>query len=193
MPKNPIDYSKTVIYKIECKDLTKCSDVYVGHTVNFIKREYNHKNKCTNSKSKHYNLQVYTIIRANGGWDNWIMIEIEKYPCNDKKQAIERERYWYNQLNAKLNSDVPNRSIKEWLEENKDEQIKKRKKYYEKNKNRISKRDKEYYKANEDKLKKNFDCECGGMYKQYTKSKHLKTKKHQAYLESLPNTDSHST
>jgi hypothetical protein len=27
---------------------------------------------------KRYNLKLYQIIRANGGWDNWDMIEIEK-------------------------------------------------------------------------------------------------------------------
>ena len=39
------------------------------------------------------------MIRKNGGWENWCMIEIEKYPCNDKNEAKARERYWLETLN----------------------------------------------------------------------------------------------
>jgi len=42
MPRTPVDYSKTIIYKIVCKDLS-IVDLYVGHTtdlekINYIKR-----------------------------------------------------------------------------------------------------------------------------------------------------------
>ena len=40
MPKTPIDYTKTVIYKIVCLDLD-IKDSCVGSTTSFIKREYN--------------------------------------------------------------------------------------------------------------------------------------------------------
>ena len=29
-------------------------------------------------------------MRDNGGWQNWSMIEIEKYPCNDQQEATKR-------------------------------------------------------------------------------------------------------
>ena len=35
------------------------------------------------------------------------MIEIEKYACNDGNEARSRERYYYNLLNANLNSHRP--------------------------------------------------------------------------------------
>ena len=35
------------------------------------------------------------------------MIEIEKYPCNDKNEASKQERYYYEKLNAKLNTICP--------------------------------------------------------------------------------------
>jgi hypothetical protein len=41
MPKKNINFSKTIIYKIVCNDLT-ITDVYVGHTTNFIKRKAKH-------------------------------------------------------------------------------------------------------------------------------------------------------
>jgi len=78
MPKKFIDYSKTIIYKIVCNDLN-ITDVYVGHTTNFIKRKAHHKSNCVNPIFKSYNFKIYNIIRQNGGFENWSMIEIEKF------------------------------------------------------------------------------------------------------------------
>ena len=103
MPKKNMDYSKTIIYKIVSNDLN-INDVYVGHTTNFIKRKAHHKSHCNNINSKKHNLKVYKTIRENGNWDNWNMVEIEKYPCNDSNEACARERYYYELLNAKLNT-----------------------------------------------------------------------------------------
>ena len=77
MPKTAIDYSQNVIYKIVCNDLN-VKDCYVGHTIQFRERKASHKSKCNNEKNKLYNLNIYQIIRENGGWSNWSMIEIEK-------------------------------------------------------------------------------------------------------------------
>jgi hypothetical protein len=35
------------------------------------------------------------------------MIEVEKFPCKDANEAKSRERYWYEELNAKLNDRSP--------------------------------------------------------------------------------------
>ncbi len=92
MPKKNCNYAKTVMYKIVCNDLT-ITNCYVGHTTEFTKRKYAHKSHCTNNKDKAYNFNVYTFIRANGGWINWKMIEIEKWVCADGNEARSRERY----------------------------------------------------------------------------------------------------
>jgi len=102
MPKEFIDYSNTIIYKICCND-TNITDIYVGHTTNFIKRKYQHKVLC-NSSSK---LKIYDTIRKNGGWDNWNMIEIAKYSCQDATEARIREQEHYEQLKPSLNSVNP--------------------------------------------------------------------------------------
>jgi hypothetical protein len=73
MPKDIIDYSNTIIYKIFCNDVN-VTDSYIGHTTNFIKRKYQHKILCCSSKK----LKIYDTIRKNGGWDNWNMVEIAK-------------------------------------------------------------------------------------------------------------------
>ena len=59
MPKETIDYSNTIIYKIYCKD-SSIYDFYVGHTTNFIKRKSLHKSSCSNKNNK---LKIYEIIR----------------------------------------------------------------------------------------------------------------------------------
>jgi hypothetical protein len=102
MPKVTIDYSNTVIYKIYCKD-NSVKDLYVGHTTNFTKRKHQHKLCCNNGQILH----IYNIIRANGGWDNWDMIEIEKYNCKDVVEARIKENEHYTLLNASLNSVPP--------------------------------------------------------------------------------------
>jgi hypothetical protein len=98
MPKEVISYSNTVIYKIFCNDAT-VTDLYVGHTTNFIKRKYQHKVLCNSGKK----LKLYDIIRQNGGWDNWTMTEIAKYNCQDATEARIREQEHYDLLNPSLN------------------------------------------------------------------------------------------
>ena len=114
MPRLPIDFSKTVIYKLVCNDLS-VTELYVGSTTDFTKRKYKHKSVC---KSSHY--KVYEMIRANGDWENWSMIEIEKYPCKDGNEARARERHWYEELHATMNSQFPIRSQKEYRETHKE-------------------------------------------------------------------------
>jgi hypothetical protein len=160
MPKTEMNYSNTIIYKIVCNDLS-ITNCYVGHTTNFIQRKCLHNSDCNNKNRKAYNLLVYQTIRNNGNWENWSMIEIEKYPCNNSNEARMRERYWYEFLKADLNKQLPIRSKKEWNEDNKV-------------------KIKEYYKNKDEK--KNI-CECGGKYCFTSKSKHFKTKKHQKYLQ----------
>jgi hypothetical protein len=109
MPKLPVDYSKTVMYKIVSKDLN-IKEVYVGHTTDFIKRKYSHKSLTENKNSRKYTYKLYNFIRQNGGWDNFEMLEIEKYSCNDSNEARTRERYWFELLNAKINSRYPQRA-----------------------------------------------------------------------------------
>jgi hypothetical protein len=145
MPKNIIDYSKCIIYKIVCNDLN-ITDIYVGHTTNFIKRKYKHK-----SMSKCGTIKLYETIRSNGGWENWSMIQIEEYPCKNINEAFARERYWFEELNAKLNIRSPIRkyddkndkeflleykriSCKKWKEKNKEYVKEYQKKYYQKKK-----------------------------------------------------------
>ena len=101
MPRQEIDYFKTVIYKIVCRNLT-IKDCYIGSTTDFRKRKYLHKCNC---KKNFY--KVYQFINLNGGWDNWDMIEIAKYNCKDATEARIKEQHHYNEIKASLNSCPP--------------------------------------------------------------------------------------
>ena len=141
MPRTPMNYKNTVIYKIVCDDvdITEC---YVGHTTNFNKRKCGHKSRCNNINGKSYNFNVYKFIRLHGGWDNWSMIEIEKHSCDNKNEAEKRERYFIETLKAKLNSKMPSMTRKETQD-----------KYHEANRDIINEKHKEYCIKNSDKIK----------------------------------------
>jgi hypothetical protein len=115
------DYSATIIYKITCKDESN-KDIYVGHTVNFVKRKYSHRYACTHADHPQYNSKVYTVIRENGGWDNWRMKLIHAFDCKNLYEAREKEQEYYVLLKATLNSIEPLKERK--IKETKKEKIK---------------------------------------------------------------------
>lgn len=66
---------------------------YIGHTINFGNRKYQHKMACkSNDKA------LYKIIRENDGFDCWEMKPLEEYDCDCVTQARLRERYWYDRF-----------------------------------------------------------------------------------------------
>ena len=203
MPRTAVDYSKTIIYKIVCKDLS-VKDLYVGHTTDFIRRKYTHMYICCNPEQKKHSLKVYQIIRDNGGWENWEMVEVEKYPCSDSNEARSRERFWYENLYATLNSSFPLRNKYEYRKTNKDLLHEKARKFYEINKERIklnvylyandnkdkiSQRSKLYREKNADVIKAHKGaveiCECGIQYTHAHRQRHLRTKIHQKNMKNL--------
>jgi len=128
MPKTEIDYSNTIIYKITCKD-SNITDVYVGHTTNFVQRKHAHKQSCINDKSPNYNCKLYQVIRNNGGWSNWCMEIVHFCNCNDHYEARKKEQEYFELLHATLNSIEPMPKPKVTLENQKNI-IKSNKSYY---------------------------------------------------------------
>jgi len=157
------DYSKTVIYVIKCKD-DNITEEYIGSTTNFRSRKNHHKSCCNNENDKHHNYNIYQFIRANGGFENWIMIQLEEYPCKNKREAERREEEVRLERKATLNMIRAFRTEenikkdkkecdKKYCEKNK-HTIKERKRIYrEKHKNTIKEKRRIYDEINKEKIK----------------------------------------
>ena len=187
------DYSKTIIYKLCCNDPT-IEEIYIGSTCNFSRRKSCHKH---NSNNVNYKLKVYQFIRDNGGFENWNMFQLETKSVEDKREKESLEREWIEKLKPTLNCCIPTRTGKEYYQENKeklnekhkeyrkkniDKISEKNKEYHEKNKDKLKEQKKKYREENKDKIKEKFNCGCGGKYTHHHKSRHLKSIKHQKFL-----------
>ena len=181
MTRKAKDYSKTLIYKIVCKD-TNINDMYIGHTTNWVNRKSLHKMTSINNKYKGYNQFKYEFIRNNGNWENWNMILIEKYPCDNQLEAEKRERYWIDELKPTLNKVRPiitnqERKIKnqEYHNVNKNIIYNKNKEYRDNNKDKLNERSKTYQKTKGIEI---IECEiCKAKITRNSLSRHKKTKK----------------
>lgn len=189
MPKQAMDYSKTIIYKIVCNDLN-IKETYVGHTTNMVKRRCQHKHYCNNEKDKMYDLKIYQTIRANGGWDNWSMIQICEFSCNNKEEARAEERRHYEMLNASLNMIKPiryegekNVYQKEYRDANREEKAEYGREYREANRDKRAEYQKEWYETNKYKLAEKYTCCCGSIIRKHEKTRHEKTHKHLNYVK----------
>ena len=134
MPKT--DFSKSVIYKLCCKD-PNITDEYIGSTTCFKQRKAQHKKNLRDNTKK--DIRLYVTIRDYGGWSNWDMIEVEKCSVNDRRELRARERYWIETLKPTLNCNLPQTideglGVKEW-----------RRQYHEENRGKLTEQMRQYY------------------------------------------------
>jgi predicted GIY-YIG superfamily endonuclease len=141
-------------YYIYCLHNENVPEYYVGHTVDLNQRWHKHKNTC---KKKNY--KVYQYIRDNGGIDNFKMEVLYETYCS-LEEAAKLERYYTELLGATLNTQVPNRSKKEY-------QDKYNPIYYKNNKKTIL-----------EKHGIKFNCICGSTTTHDHQARHFKSKKH---------------
>jgi hypothetical protein len=167
MPRTPIDYSKTLIYKLVKKDDYDNVNVYVGSTTDFTRRKNQHKRSCNNEKHEEYNAKKYQYIRENSGWNEWLMVEIEKYPCNDGNESRTREEYWRSHFNAQLNAKRAYTTVEQKKEQQKEYNKEYNKEYREQHKEKISEQKKEQ-----------ITCECGCILTKDGLGRHRKSQKH---------------
>lgn len=171
MPKQAINYSKTIMYRIVCKN-PEIKDCYVGSTTDFKSRKQQHKICCNCETSKKNNLNVYIFIRNNGGFENFDMLEIEKYKAIDQPDQAKRERYWLEFYGATLNSKTPSRTHKEYIETHKEDKKEYDKKYREENKEQLKLKHQEI-----------ITCCCGSELTKKHKLRHERSKKHIQFIE----------
>ena len=111
MPRKPINYSNSCVYRLIYEDVTR----YVGSTTNFTTRKGQHKSCSKNIKNT---VDLYSFIRKIGGWsDKWSMVLIEQYPeCKSSIELRKYERHHYDLLKPDLNMCRPYSSIVEQKE-----------------------------------------------------------------------------
>ena len=146
MPRTPIDYSKSVIYKIQ--HLEKDELVYVGSTTNFNNRKNKHKSYCKTRTQK-----VYEMICENGGWECFNMIIIKEYPCQTRTELLQEEDRVMRELNSSLNMVRAYTDRKQYEKEYREKNKEIKKENYQKNKEEIIKKAKENYEKNKEKRK----------------------------------------
>ena len=137
---------------------------YIGSTKNFRTRKFQHKSRCYYEKDIiHYNFPLYNFIRENGGWDAFEMNPIEEIEVENKTQARIKEQFWKEDREAKfqvLNAYNPYSGFT-----NRTEYLKN---YREENKQQINEKN---------------TCPCGGQFTTKHKAIHLRTLKHQAFVQ----------
>ncbi len=189
MPRKEINYQNTVIYKI--KHTEKDDLLYVGHTTDFTKRKSSHKQVCNNPKQKHHSLKVYEMIRNNGGWDSFKMLEVKKYPCTDRREAAAEEDRIMKELKATMNSrgavldSVRAKEMKQlYRERNKESISLKEREYRESHREQYANHHKNYYALHKEEIKANQNelvrCECGQFMRKIErgKTRHQQSQKH---------------
>ena len=166
-----IDYEKTPVqfYQFICKN-EGVLNTYVGGTVSWRARKGVHKFNCNNVNSPAYNLKVYQIIRANGGWSNWDMIEIHKQLCSDKRDSERVEQSLMNKLSSDMNTKKAHQTAEELRSYHQQYGQQYQPQYRADNRELI----------NSNKKVKHSCC-CGGRYTLTNKSTHLKSPKHRKH------------
>ena len=135
------------IYKIVCN---KTGMVYVGSTIQTLKyRLTKHKcnYKCYLNGKGHYTTS-FKILENN---DYYIDL-IEEFNYNTKKDIFDKESGYIREIEC-VNKYIPNRTKKEYYNDNKDKRNEYGKKYYEDNKDKLNENKKKYTQDNKDKIR----------------------------------------
>jgi hypothetical protein len=102
-----INYSKTVIYKLQCRN-SDVTYVFIDSTTKPRQKKMYHIKNSENHKQ----CEPYMTINKHGGWENWDMIILEKFKCLSKDDTKMRVAQWKTPSEKKLFEDsLPKPSI----------------------------------------------------------------------------------
>ena len=159
--KNDNENAKIYVIRNHSNDL-----VYVGATTQRLSSIMSrHRYNAMTAKQKR---KLYNAIRSIGP-DNFYIELLEAYPCQSREELSTRNGHWIRTLdsyNNGYNGKIENRKMSKWCNE--------------------------YEVVEDDKTKikcESLKCECGGKYTLKHKAKHIKTKKHQKYIQRISNSN----
>lgn len=174
-----VNYQNAKVYKII--DNTN-GNIYVGSTCEptLARRLTGHVGtykQYLNGKCRNF-MTSYNIIK-NGDYD---IVLLEDCPCENKDQLRTRERHYIESLDC-VNKYIPSRSRQESSSAHYINHNDKFKQFRIDNKEKF----KQYRLDNSEKIKeynnKKHICQCGGKYTTINQSRHLKSPKHQNYIQ----------
>ena len=157
--------------------------VYVGKSkttsdIRFDKHKKDYKGWC---KGKQINyITSFELMK----YDDCIMIVLENDISDD--MLSQREGYWYTQFDC-VNSQVPNRTLKEWYQDNRDKMLEYKRQYRINNQDEILEYNKQYYQNNQEKIanynSQKITCECGCISSRGKITRHKRSKKHKQIMD----------
>jgi hypothetical protein len=146
-----VNYQNGKIYKLVC-NITGL--IYIGSTAEILLSNRLAKHRTDYRKhlnGKYHYITSFKILEN----DNYEIILLENFPCNNRYELKARERFYIESLNC-VNKCIPNRTKKEYYDDNKEQILEQKKKYYNNNKQKIleyqKEYDKQYYEINKDKI-----------------------------------------
>ena len=163
MPKTSINFQNTLIYKIEHADNSRL--YFIGHTTDFTKAKNKHKNNIMKGVKGKYS-GLYELMSQNGGFDNFKMIEMCKFPCSDNNEADAKA--W------DIRREIRSNHLKEdYLEAER--------------KIKVGERPQMQHAIPACKQEALFTCNCGAVFQPDGQNKHVGTKRHLKYEASKIN------
>ena len=144
-----VNYANGKIYKIVCNITGK---VYIGSTtLSLSQRLVQHRTDYNRWKNGKRDFTTSFGIIENGNYD---IVLIEEYPCENKENLYQRERFYIESINC-VNKYIPTRTLKEYYIENADKIKEYHKIYYIDNADKIKEQKKLYHQKNKEKIKEN--------------------------------------
>ena len=107
-----------VIYRIDCLD-KNITEFYIGSTKNIENRIWGHRKSCENENDKSHHLKVYSKIRENGGFDNWIFSTLKTLHQVSRQQSLMEEQNCIDEFKPSLNVGTPYATVKSKQDMNK--------------------------------------------------------------------------
>lgn len=184
------NYNNGKIYKIEPINGGEDGDVYIGSTTKefLCQRMATHRSNYKQYlKGNRRNVTSFKLFEKYGV-ESCQIILLESVHANTRDELHAREAHFIKTI-ACVNKCIPLQTIKEYNQIHKDEIQVYQKEYKQIHKNELIEKAKVHYQANKAKInqkkKEKINCECGSICRIGDKSQHIKTIKHQDYLNSL--------
>ena len=166
-------------------------EVYVGSTTQPLSKRMV-KHRC-DAKTRPDKMTV-TKHMASLGIENFYIELLEECPCDNIDELMKKEGEWtrkFGTLNDKINGRNHWEWTQKWREENREKYLQSRKEYRQKNLEKLKEQANARYHANKKEIYEKAKewkttkhvCVCGSTYTNAHKSEHMKSKKHQKYLQ----------